>query len=366
MNDSFEQLILTELYTARIYLERLFLISTERTSLVDSPELREITLKFHFDLENFIQDSFIKSSVLQETSLGSHTSLSQSKKFILESFKVLESLTQLNLLSSEALVEHVCDFINLCYNYSHALHNLILDSHPDLEIQLPREVTLSSEIVEDLPLFFLSKDYLKNIAQNNSDAPLVSLNLQRKKKYRDLLIQGHEYMAQSKIDVAIGLFEKAQSYDETPEVLNALAWAHSSKGKYEISKKLCLKAIKIDPEYGPAYNDLGSYLLGEGLPDESLKWFHKAKKCQRFHNREYAFINSGRAFMHKKDYKKALKEFSFALTLAPDNQELHQTVERLKRALDKSIWSNQSENETAKEEDVFSKEDPNNNPDLTT
>ena len=88
------------------------------------------------------------------------------------------------------------------------------------------------------------------------------------------------------------------------------------------------------------YNDLGTYLLTQGEIEESLKWFSLAKKAINYQNREYPYINSGRAWMAKKNFEKALDEFSKALTLAPFHEELHQTVEKLKRTLHRAHEKN--------------------------
>lgn len=112
-------------------------------------------------------------------------------------------------------------------------------------------------------------------------------------------------------------------------------WTYSLENQFETAKNFCLKAIKIDPAYGAPYNDLGSYLLSEGQVQESLKWFELAKNSRNYQNREYPYINSGRAYMNLRNYKAALEEFSMALTLVPQNEELHQTVQRLKETLNK-------------------------------
>jgi len=120
-------------------------------------------------------------------------------------------------------------------------------------------------------------------------------------------------------------------------VLTLIGWVYSILGNSEQAKNSCLRAIQVNPEYGPAYNDLGSYLLAEGEINESFKWFDLAKKAPIYHNREYPYINAGRAYMIKKDYKMALVEFNTALTLAPFHQELQQTIDRLKNSLKKGI-----------------------------
>lgn len=103
----------------------------------------------------------------------------------------------------------------------------------------------------------------------------------------------------------------------------------------EKAKSYCLKAIQKDPDYGPPYNDMGTYLLDENHVKESLKWFALAKKCSNYQNREYPYINSGRAYMALQQFDKALEEFSQALAYAPLHEELHETVKKLKQNIHK-------------------------------
>jgi Tfp pilus assembly protein PilF len=129
-------------------------------------------------------------------------------------------------------------------------------------------------------------------------------------------------------------FYKARNYCETAEVLTLLAWTYSLQGENEKAKSYCLKAIQKDDNYGPAYNDYGNYLLLEGKTEEALRFFTLAKHATNYQNREYPYINSGRALVGLKKYNEALKEFSDALTIAPYHEELHQTVMKLKWNLD--------------------------------
>lgn len=177
-----------------------------------------------------------------------------------------------------------------------------------------------------------------------------SLEWQREKKYEEFLHLGHEAIYHKDHAKALELFNKSRNYRETAEILTLIGWTHSLLAQNEKAKSYCLKAIKIDPDYGPPYNDLGSYLLSEGQIDESLKWFDLAKKAPHYQNREYPYINSGRAFMAKKDLSQALEEFSKALTLAPYHEDLHKTVEKLK----KSVMTKSSDHDEDRDPTPFS------------
>lgn len=165
---------------------------------------------------------------------------------------------------------------------------------------------------------------------------ITGLEYRREKKYQDLLTQGHSAMLGKQFQEGLDRFSHAIKLKETAEALTLMAWACGLVGEVEKAKSLCLKAIQKDPDYGPAYNDLGAILLKEGQINESLKWFELAKRSPNYHNREYPYINSGRAYLGQKKYPQALEEFSRALALAPYHKELHQTVDKLRQAIEKS------------------------------
>jgi len=84
-------------------------------------------------------------------------------------------------------------------------------------------------------------------------------------------------------------------------------------------------------------------LILEGKILESIKWFEQAKRALNYPQREYPYINAGRAYVMLDQFEDALREFSLALALAPHNNELHNTIIKLKSSiLSQTITSNPS------------------------
>ena len=125
------------------------------------------------------------------------------------------------------------------------------------------------------------------------------------------------------------------SYRECAEIVTLVGWVQSLLGENEKAKNMCMKAISLDPDYGPPYNDLGTVLLNEGQLEESLKWFELAKKAPKYQNKEYPYINAGRAYMMVKNYDKAMIEFEKALSICPENEDLRETVAKIEKSLSK-------------------------------
>ncbi|TNF29537.1 MAG: tetratricopeptide repeat protein [Deltaproteobacteria bacterium] len=341
-------ILLAELYSASAYIDRIFHALLHVTNLAHGQQCRRLGKEMAFDLRSFLQDEILRTKFENEEEVSDD--LREVRKDTQNAKSLLESTLKIGF-NSEVMVDTTVKFINLLYSYAHEFHDYI-EKNADLEIQYPRvnlieihyehddslEEHLSSyqdedwEEDESVPSFFLNKQAVMDIISSNASC-VTNLENQRNKKYESLIHEGHENVFKKDLDKAMESFTKALNYKETAEVLTLLAWVHSMGQNYEKAKSLCLKAIQKDPDYGPPYNDLGTYLLSQGEIDESLKWFSLAKKAVNYQNREYPYINSGRAWMSKKNFEKALDEFSKALTLAPFHEELHQTVERLKKTL---------------------------------
>ncbi len=226
-------------------------------------------------------------------------------------------------------IDFLCQVLNLNYQYAYKMH-LWLDEQ-DVEIQLPRSLWAHErfEDHEEVPL------YVFNAANWNIEQITLTgcLKEQREKRHREWIKEGHHAIMAKDYSNAKESFDKALNLKETAEAYTLVGWTCALKDDITLAKSFCLKAIKKDPSYGPPYNDLGTYLLNDGEVNESLKWFDMAKKATHYQNREYPYINSGRAYIVLKKYEQALEEFGHALTLAPHHEELHQTVDRLRQSL---------------------------------
>jgi len=316
MGENQQNILLSELSSASSYLKRIFNILS---TLKDKKD-------FDFHLGNFRQDLF--------NFLEQNISLVKLEKSLNTPFiDILNGVSYFTLFlklpfNQNNKKEWGIKFINLLYENAHLLH-LYCQGHTPKEIELPRVNILSCEEKGGLPHFFLRP----KVIENTGPCPILSLEETRKKKYAEFINLGHEAIYYKQILRAKEHFTKAINLIETSEALTLLAWVQSVLGFTEEAKKLCLKAIELDPGYGPPYNDLGMFFMEEGFFEESLKWFEKAKKSINYQNREYPYINSGRAYMKVKKYDQALKELQMALTLVPTHQALHKTVERLIRKL---------------------------------
>ncbi len=367
MNQNLKNMLTSELSSAGAYLDRLFHALYEVTLVGKNQEFEVVLFEKVEQLNNQFNRCFVS-----EDSIGNHISIESPVEARTQVHRLYETLPLLmNCIGNETpWMEKLTVFINSSYQLAFYMHKHLKD-HAEVDVQVPRlnileveeiasishvvkeEVKAKSELgnltlvhsideifeeeepVVNYQLFSLPLESVKEFgfAKNGM---LSSLIQQRKKKYQEDLHAGHQAIFEKDFDRALTHFNKALNYVETAEVLTLIGWAYSLMEDLEQAKSYCLRAIQTDADYGPPYNDLGSYLLNEGQIEESLKWFDMAKKAVNYQNREYPYINAGRAWMLKKNLTRALDEFSKALSIAPFNEELHSTVEKLKKSIHKS------------------------------
>lgn len=333
-------LLLAEFFTATGYLDRLLFAFTELERLHYGPRGKNQIQKLLNDTSVFFSREF-KEFEMTATAVEWPQFKTQIKSY----HAFIEATIKMPFKSAR-METMVVGYINLLYRNSFEIHNFIIET-TNLDVQFPRLGLIQEENIPTItqaeennraPLFFLDESRLHASAEENSkkNSQLVFLEMRREEKYDYYLHKGHYFIAQKNYEEAKTNFYRARNYKETAEVLTLLAWSYSLLDDRTTAKSYCLKAVQLDSQYGPAYNDFGNYILAEGQVQESLRWFELAKRAHNYQNREYPYINAGRAYVLLKDFDQALTEFSLALTIAPHHHELHDTVAKLKISLEKS------------------------------
>ncbi len=358
MDTNLKQIFRSELFNAYSYADRLFHAINDLAELSYHPGVRNLNLQLTGDIELVLNrfDNFPISTTKSSSSFNVRELISGVYKFFdsIFSFDGHVILDQKNLI----------DLINVIYQSCYDLHYFCF-LHTDLIVELPRGLqnkismnddhvrendectrlrlldnsdTLSGEEHEeewmserDLVLFQIDETWLDT--QVNNGGTILSFNKKRLKNFQKLIHQGHELITLKKYDQALFSLEQARYIQETAEVLTLIGWCYSLMKKSNSAKKYCLKAIEVDPDYGPSYNDLGTYLMNEGDLKEALRWFDLAKNAPIYQNKEYPFINAGRVFLMQKKYRRALLEFKEARKRAPFARNLIDTISKIESLL---------------------------------
>lgn len=344
--NTFEELLLAEFFTATGYLDRLLFVFIELENLHFTTRGKKQIPKLLNDLQTFLgmrlnqfELSHNVENLEDDTTTGIATKETREKISLLKNYHTyMEAFLKLPLLGQKKN-QMAIQYINLIYRHCYEIHNFIIDS-TSTDVPLPRVLLGQSQSVtairqnlkkEHAPIFSIDEEKLTKYLQAHQAANTLSfLNLKRQEKYELYLSKGHVFVSQKRFAEAKDSFLKARNYQETAEVLTLIAWAYSLLNQIEEAKQYCIKAMKTDDKYGPAYNDFGNILLSQGQVNEGLRWFELAKRAPNYQNREFPYINAGRAYIMLKKYPEALQEFTLALAIAPEHQELHETINKIK------------------------------------
>lgn len=150
---------------------------------------------------------------------------------------------------------------------------------------------------------------------------------------QELFQQAYELQMAKQYEQAIRLYKQSIEVYPTAEAHTFLGWAYSFQERLDEAIEECHRAIQVDPDFGNPYNDIGVYLLQQGRFDEALSWLERAKRAPRYEPRHFPYLNSGRIYMARGEWFKALKEFEQAVKIMPNDLGVRQALAELRGRL---------------------------------
>jgi tetratricopeptide (TPR) repeat protein len=149
----------------------------------------------------------------------------------------------------------------------------------------------------------------------------------------ELIQRAMNFQMSGDLDESIRLYRESIAVCPTADAHTYLGWAYSFQGRIDDAIAECEIAIKLDPEFGNPYNDIGVYLMQQQRLDEAIPWLEKAKLAKRYEPRHFPYLNLGRVYVTKGMINKALEEFRGVLQINPDDSEIAQIIEQLEAKL---------------------------------
>jgi Tfp pilus assembly protein PilF len=117
---------------------------------------------------------------------------------------------------------------------------------------------------------------------------------------------------------AIEAYRASIKLHPTAEAHTFLGWAYSHQGLIKEAIAECEIAIRIDPDFGNPYNDIGVYLLELGAIAEAAPWFEKAIASKRYCCYQFAHANLARVQLAQGKIDDAKRSFQRALEYDPE------------------------------------------------
>ena len=138
-----------------------------------------------------------------------------------------------------------------------------------------------------------------------------------KREAWSLFQQAYDKQMKGDLEEAATLYKESIKRHPTAEAYTFLGWTYSFMGRLDDAIEECHQAIRVDPDFGNPYNDIGAYLIEKGEFDEAIPWFEKAMQARRYESPAFPHLNVGRVYERKGLWDKALESYKQALTLNP-------------------------------------------------
>lgn len=134
-------------------------------------------------------------------------------------------------------------------------------------------------------------------------------------------LRGDIYMARKMYREAIDAYRQGPA--DSPVITNKIGIAFHQLLLLNLAKKNYEKAIKLDPKYGEAINNLGTVYYAEKSYRRSINYYKKALRCSPPTASIYA--NLGAAYFARRRYAVASEYYEQALKLDPAVFDHHGT-----------------------------------------
>lgn len=141
--------------------------------------------------------------------------------------------------------------------------------------------------------------------------------------------QAYSLQMQGEYQRAIELYTRSIEAFPTAEAFTFRGWSYSSLGDYERAITECHEAIRVDPDFGNPYNDIGAYLIEQGRFVEALPWLEKATRASRYESYCFPWFNMGRVYERRHQWDKARACYRRALKENPEYQVASVALKKL-------------------------------------
>ncbi len=134
-------------------------------------------------------------------------------------------------------------------------------------------------------------------------------------------LRGDIYMARKMYREAIDMYREGSA--NSPALANKIGIAFHQLLQLDLAKKNYERAVKLDPKYSEAINNLGTIYYAQKSYRRAIGYY---KKSLRFSEPSASvYVNLGAAYFARKDLKDAMQWYEGALKLDPEVFEHHST-----------------------------------------
>lgn len=145
-----------------------------------------------------------------------------------------------------------------------------------------------------------------------------------KKEASARMQMGVTYLEQRNLPAAMRELTRAAELDPgNPEIDMTLGLAYQARGDLGKAEEYLRSAIRKDPDYAAARNNLGNVLGLQGKSEEAIREYEKAVANVLYPTPEYGYYNMGREHARLKNLSKAEAMYQRAIALRPSFAEAY-------------------------------------------
>jgi tetratricopeptide (TPR) repeat protein len=174
--------------------------------------------------------------------------------------------------------------------------------------------------------FFLIAPVILLLLEN----PTLHSRQEKPSSAEELYSAGYLLTLLGAYEQALKLYDESLAIKPTAEAYTFKGWTFGQMEQYQRAIEEAQKAIRVDPDFGNPYNDIGVYLIELERDDEAVAYLEKAKAAKRYCCYQFPHFNLGRIYLKRKLYEKARDEFKKALEIDPAYEPAQAGLELLK------------------------------------
>lgn len=152
-----------------------------------------------------------------------------------------------------------------------------------------------------------------------------------RERARVFLERGYRLHLEGDLETATACYRHSIALAPSAPAHTFLGCLLAQTGRLDEAIAECREAIRLDPELGNAWSDLGAYYLEKGETDRAATYLERANAKTRFERPHHVHANLGRAHWHQGLLMKALDEFRTALALEPRNLQAKKAIREILR-----------------------------------
>ena len=144
---------------------------------------------------------------------------------------------------------------------------------------------------------------------------------------------GYLHQVSGDLRSAAECYLRSIEHSPNAEAHTFLGWVLCLMGEVDHAIEECRKALRLDPDFGNAWNDIGAYLTEKRELDRAIPYLKKACKSKNYDSPEYPHYNLARIYIQKGMLLTARKELGRAMKMNPGFSPAKQLWDRIEHQI---------------------------------